>query len=98
MTATPRSADGEAEMIRQLKIAHAQAVEQRTSAMVTMKAMLVHAPDIMRREAAGKTQLRLTRQLGAMHPRRLKGPEDALRHTLRTRAKRWQYPDAESKN
>ena len=46
--ATPKSADGEAEMIRQLKIAHDQAVEQRTSAMITMKAMLVHAPDALR--------------------------------------------------
>jgi len=41
-TATPKTADGEAEMIRWLKIAHDQAVEQRAAAMVTMKAMLVH--------------------------------------------------------
>ncbi|MET7520664.1 transposase [Streptomyces sp. NPDC005480] len=56
-TATPKTADGEAEMIRQLKIAHDQAVEQRASAMVTMKAILVHAPDALRRETAGKTQI-----------------------------------------
>ena len=42
-TATPKTADGEAEMIRQLKIAHDQAVEQRAAAMVIIKAMLVHA-------------------------------------------------------
>lgn len=47
-------ADGETEMIRQLKIAHDQAVEQRTTAMVTIKAMLIHAPDAMRYETAGK--------------------------------------------
>ncbi|MEU3099942.1 hypothetical protein ABZ690_35940 [Streptomyces sp. NPDC006967] len=48
-TATPKTADGEAEMIRQLTIAHDQAVEQRATAMVTMKAILVHAPDTLRR-------------------------------------------------
>ncbi|MET7701567.1 transposase [Streptomyces sp. NPDC005485] len=96
-TATPKTADGEAEMIRQLKIAHDQAVEQRTGAMVTMKAMLVHAPDALRRETAGKTQITLARQLAALRPRRLEEPEDALRHTLRTLAKRWQYLDTEAK-
>ncbi|GAB2324825.1 IS110 family RNA-guided transposase [Streptomyces variabilis] len=96
-TATPKTADGEAEMIRQLKIAHDQAVEQRAAAMVTMKAILVHAPDALRRETAGKTQVSLARHLAALRPRRLEGPEDALRHTLRTLAKRWQYLDAEAK-
>ncbi|WP_198655265.1 hypothetical protein [Streptomyces geranii] len=77
-TATPKSADGGAEMIRQLKVAHDQAVEQRTGAMVPMKAMLVHAPDARRRETAGKTQIRLVRLLAALRTRRLKEPEDAL--------------------
>ncbi|WP_197697292.1 IS110 family transposase [Streptomyces sp. 3214.6] len=96
-TATPKTADGEAEMIRQLKIAHDQAVEQRAAAMVTIKAILVHASDALRRETAGKTQISLARQLAALRPRRLEGPEDALRHTLRTLAERWQYLDAEAK-
>ncbi|MDI5969414.1 transposase [Streptomyces sp. SL13] len=96
-TATPKTADGEAEMIRQLKVAHDQAVEQRASAMVTMKAMLVHAPDALRRETARKTQITLARQLAALRPRRPEGPEDALRHTLRTLARRWQYLDAEAR-
>lgn len=96
-TATPKTADGEAEMIRQLKIAHDQAVEQRAAAMVTMKAMLVHAPDGLRHETAGKTQIALARHLAGLRPRRLEGPEDALRHALRTLAKRWQYLDAEAK-
>ncbi|GHH55863.1 IS110 family transposase [Streptomyces candidus] len=96
-TATPKSADGGAEMIRQLKVAHDQAVEQRSGAMVTMKAMLVHAPDSLRRETAGKTQISLARHLAALRPQRLEAPEDALRHLLRTLAKRWQYLNAEAK-
>lgn len=39
-------------MIRQVKIAHDQAVVQRAAAMVTMKAMPVHAPDGLRHETA----------------------------------------------
>lgn len=96
-TATPKSADGEAEMIRQLKVVHDQAVEQRTAAMVTMKAMLVHAPDALRQETAGKTQIALARYLAALRPRHLDSPEDALRHALRTLAKRWQYLNDEAK-
>jgi transposase len=81
-------------MIRQLKIAHDQAVEQRAAAMVTIKAMLVHASDALRQKTAGKTQISLARQPAALRPRRLEEPEDALRHTLRTLAERWQYLDA----
>src|SRR5450830_294305 len=57
-TATPKSADGKAEMIRQLKIAHDQALEQRPSAKVTMKAMLVRAPAELRREPPRRCAVR----------------------------------------
>ncbi|MFI9538100.1 transposase [Nocardia fusca] len=67
-TATPKSADGESEMIRQLKIARDQAVEQRAAAMVTMKAMLIHAPDALRGETTGKTQIMLARHLAGLRP------------------------------
>lgn len=96
-TATPKSADGEAEMIRRLKIAHDQAVEQRTSAMITMKAMLVHAPDTLRAETAGKTHRALAHHLAGLRPRGLHDPEDALRYALRTLARRWQYLNSEAK-
>lgn len=43
-TAQPKAADGAVEMIRQLKVAHDTAVKDRSAAMVTLKAMLVHAP------------------------------------------------------
>ncbi|WUO09308.1 transposase [Streptomyces sp. NBC_00289] len=84
-------------MIRRLKIAHDQAVEQRAAARVTMKAMLVHAGDGLRHETAGTTQIALARHLAGLRPRQLEGPEGALRHALRTLAKRWQYLDAEAK-
>lgn len=96
-TATPKSADGAVEMIRQLKIAHDSAVTDRSAAMVTIKAMLVHGSDDLRRETNRKTQIMLARHLAALRPRALQTPDDALRHSLRSLARRWQQLDAEAK-
>jgi len=62
-TVVPKTADGEVEMIRQLKIAHDSAVTERSAAMVTMKAMLVHANDELRRETNRLTQIKLARDI-----------------------------------
>ncbi|MBW1639730.1 IS110 family transposase [Microbacterium resistens] len=88
-TAVPKSADGAVEMIRQLKVAHDTAVKDRTSAMVTLKAMLVHATEDLRRETVRKTQKMIARHCAALRPRGLETPEDANRHALRSIAKRW---------
>jgi len=96
-TATPKTADGAVEMIRQLKIAHDSAVADRTASMVTMKAMLVHGSDELRRETSRKTQIMLARHLAALRPRVLESPDDALRHSLRSLARRWQQLDTEAK-
>ncbi|MGY3064639.1 transposase [Streptomyces sp. TE3672] len=60
-TATPKSVDGEAEMIRQLKIDHDQAVEQLNAAIyrTVIVRMRFHQPTIdyvTRRTAEGKTK------------------------------------------
>lgn len=88
-TAVPKSADGAVEMIRQLKVAHDTAVKDRTGAMVTLKAMLVHASEDLRRETAGKTQKMIACHCALLRPRGLNTPEDANRHVLRSIAKRW---------
>lgn len=88
-TATPKSADGAVEMIRQLKVAHDTAVKDRTGAMITLKAMLIHASEDLRRETAGKTQKMIARHCAVLRPRGLNTPEDANRHVLRSIAKRW---------
>lgn len=88
-TAVPKTADGAVEMIRQLKVAHDTAVKGRTGAMVTLKAMLVHATEDLRRETARKTQKMIARHCAALRPRGLNTPEDANRHALRSIAKRW---------
>lgn len=96
-TAVPKTADGTVEMIRELKVAHDTAVKDRSAAMVTLKAMLIHAPEQMRKDTADKTQLMLARHLAALRPRALDTPEDSIRHALRSIARRWQNLDAEAK-
>ena len=76
-------------MIRQLKATHDTAVKDRTGAMVTFKAMLVHASEDLRCETTGKTQKMIARHCAALRPRGPKTPEDANRHVLRSIAKRW---------
>ena len=74
-TVVPKTADGEVEMIRQLKIAHDSAVTERSAAMVTMKAMLVHANDELRAcldwHAARADELRGKRRSNARWARAL---------------------------
>ncbi len=47
-TAIPKSADGAVEMIRTIKVAKDVAVKARTSAMITLKQVLVNAPTELR--------------------------------------------------
>jgi transposase len=95
-TAIPKSADGTVEMLRQLKIAYDTSVKERAAAMVTLKAVLVHAPEQLRLEVAKKSQLKLARHLAAIRPRGLQTPDDSVRHTLRSLARRWVYLDSEA--
>ena len=46
--ATPKFADGHVEMIRQLKVARDTAVKARTTAMITLKQVVVNAPAELR--------------------------------------------------
>lgn len=88
-SATPKTADGTVEMIRQLKVARDTAVKARSAAMVTLKAMLVHAPDSLRAEVARKTQPMIARALAALRPGKLSTPADSIRWALRSIARRW---------
>ena len=65
--------------------------------MVTLKAMLIHAPEHIRWETTSMTQIKLARHLAALRPRQLESPDDSIRHTLRTLAKRWHFLDTEAK-
>ena len=65
-TAIPKTADGAVEMMRQLKITRDTAVKARTTAMNTLKQIIVHAPPALRE---------------ALHDLTDHGPAHALRRT-----------------
>lgn len=94
-TAIPKTADGVVEMIRHLKIARDTAVKARSAAMITLKAMLLYAPEAVRTGTADKTQRALARDLAALRPRVLETSGDSARHALRSIAKRWLALDQE---
>jgi len=50
-TATPKTADGAAEMVRQIKIARDAAVKARSAAIITLKTLIVNAPDALSENA-----------------------------------------------
>ena len=85
-TAIPKTADGAVEMMRQLKITRDTAVKARTTAMNTLKQIVVHAPPELR-EALHDHGL-LTRCAG-LRPGPLDTPTASAKHTLRALARRW---------
>lgn len=96
-TAIPKSAEGTVEMIRQLKAAHDTAVGNWSAVMVTLKVVLVHAPEPLTAETVGKTPRMIACHLASLRPRSLETPEDSIRYTLHLIARRWLALDQEIK-
>lgn len=94
-TAIPKTADGAVEMIRTIKVAKDVAVKARTSAMISLKQVLVNAPPELREELQPLTKMALLRRCAALIP----GPMDSIHaatvHTLRSIARRWLDLDEE---
>lgn len=93
--AVPKSADGTVEMIRQLKIARDTARKGRTSAIVTLKALIVTCPDELREQFDGFTDKPLIERCANLRPGAVSSPMAAAKHSLRALAKRYQALDAE---
>jgi transposase len=89
-TAIPKTADGHAEMIRQVKVARDTAVKARTSAMITLKQIVVNAPAALRELLAPLGDKALIARCAALRPGRIVDPTAAAKHTLRNLARRWQ--------
>ena len=76
-TATPKTADGAVEMMRQLKIARDTAVKARTTAMVTLKQIVVNAPSDVREALQGLTDHGLLTRCAGLRPGPLVSPTAA---------------------
>ncbi len=86
---TPKSGEGEVEMIRMLKSARDSAVKARTQASNQMKALVVTAPAELRETLDGLPTAALVTRCVGFRLGRLHDPETAARYTLRTLARRY---------
>ena len=86
--ATPKSGEGEVEMIRMLKSARDSAVKARTQALNQMKALVVTAPAQLREHLSGLTATALVTRCKSFRLGRLEDPTTAARYALRSLARR----------
>ena len=94
-TAIPKAADGMAEMVRQVKIARDTAVKARSTAMVTLKTLLVNAPSGVREALEPLTDQKLIARCAALRPGDIIDPTASVKHALRALARRWRTLAAE---
>lgn len=94
-TAIPKSADGVVEMLRQVKVAKDTAVKARTSAMITLKALVVTAPPDLGEELRELSKMTLIGRCLALRPGKTDTTLAAAKHVLRSLARRWRDLSAE---
>jgi transposase len=88
-TAIPKSADGASEMIRLVKVARDTAVKARTSAIVTLKQIVINTPAGLREALDGLTTGALIDRCAGLRPGLITTPTAAAKHSLRATARRW---------
>jgi transposase len=88
-TAVPKTADGAAEMIRQIKVARDTAVKARTAAIITLKQLVVNAPAGLREQLDGLADKALIDRCASLRPGPITAPTASAKHSLRAIARRW---------
>ena len=96
--ATPKSGEGEVEMIRMLKCAKDSAVKARTQAVNQMKSLVVTAPAELRELLNGLPPAALASRSKSFRPSPLNDPTAAAKYTLRSLACRYCQLNKEIKN
>lgn len=87
---TPKLADGQVEAIRLVKIVRDTAVKAHTTAIITLKAVLVTAAAELRADLEKLSDFKLLTACTALDTTGdIADPETAMRHTLRALARRW---------
>ncbi len=82
-------------MLRQIKVARDVAIKARTSTIITLKALIVTAPDELRQELQPLTKAKRRERCAGLRPGPVTTPLAATKHSLRALARRWQDLDAE---
>lgn len=91
----PKTGDGLAEMIRQVKVARDTARKGRTSAIITLKQIIVNAPAELRESLDGLTDKGLIDRCAGYRPKTIDTTTASAKHSLRALARRWLELDAE---
>jgi transposase len=90
-TAEPKEANGRVEMIRTLRVARRSALKARSQATNQLKALLITAPEELRRELGNLSTAKLVAKAAQFRPG--KNPEELLaisKLTLKSIARRYQ--------
>ena len=93
----PKSAEGLVEMIRQIKVARDNAQKARTSAIVTLKTVVVNAPAEIREQLDVLGDKALIEKCAGFRLGKVEGSTSSTKHTLRSLARRWVFLDHEIK-
>ena len=88
-TAVPKSADGSAEMVRQIKVARDTAVKAKSAAIIALKTLLVNAPSELREQLEPLTDRKLIDRCGSLRPGSIGDTIASTKHALRALATRW---------
>lgn len=91
----PKSGDGIVEMIRVTKVAKDNAVKARSSAMISLKQVLVNAPDDLRQSLQGLPRMTLIRRCAGLRPGPIDSVTAATKNALHSIAARWLALDEE---
>jgi len=88
-TAIPKAADGAAEMVRQIKVARDTAVKARSTAIITLKALIVNAPGEIREALEPLTDRKLIDRCARLLPGAIDDTTASTKHAVRALATRW---------
>lgn len=94
-TTVPKTGDGLSEMIRQTKVARDTARKGRTSAIITLKTIVVNAPAELRESLDGLTDKALIDRCAGFRPGTIDSTTASAKHALRALARRWLDLDTE---
>jgi transposase len=92
---TPKTREGQVEMIRVLRVARRGALKARVAAAEQLHGVLYSAPEELRQPLLNLKTKTLVKVCAAMRPGPLTNPTAATKTTLRIIARRWQQLQAE---
>ena len=81
-TAVPKSADGAAEMVRQIKVARDTAVKAKSAAIITLKTLIVNAPSELREALEPLTDRKLIDRCARLLPGTIDDTTASTKHAL----------------